>query len=38
MKQKLTKNRDRKIFRKTAMRTRKENVPGKVLFRGGIRL
>lgn len=29
---------DKKIFKRTAMRTDKKNIPGSVVSRGGIRL
>lgn len=29
---------DKKIFSKTAKKTRVENIPGKIISRGGIRL
>lgn len=29
---------DKKVFARTASRTHKLNVPGKVMYRGGIRL
>lgn len=38
MRQKLNKRVDHKVFRKTAARTHKMNIPGQVVSRGGIRL
>lgn len=29
---------DRKVFRKTAAQTNSKNIPGKVVYRGGVRL
>lgn len=34
----MSRGKDKRIFRKTAARTRKANVPGKVLSRGGLTL
>lgn len=31
------KSADRKIFKRTASRTRKENIPSKIMPRGGVR-
>lgn len=38
MRKRENKSRGRKIFRKTAIRTNKKNVPADVMPRGGIRL
>ena len=35
---KLNRNKDQKIFRNTAKKTRVENIPGAMLLRGGRRL
>ena len=35
---KVNPSRDRRIFKKTAMRTNKKNIPGQIVQRGGIRL
>lgn len=38
MRKRTNKRLDRRIFKKTAVRTRAVNVPGKIVARGGIRL
>lgn len=34
----VSKGKDRRIFKRTAMATNKKNIPGQVIQRGGIRL
>lgn len=34
----VSRGRDRRIFKRTAMATDKKNVPGQIIQRGGIRL
>ena len=34
----VSKGKDRRIFKKTAMATNKKNIPGQIIQRGGIRL
>lgn len=35
--QRMSPAKDRKVFRNTANRTRTENVPGRIIYRGGRR-
>ena len=34
----VSRRRDKRIFKKTAMATNKKNIPGQIVQRGGIRL